>query len=212
MRDLMNSHSKNLQEMVAHLCRQLREAFGAAYCRIAFLPETAKTAAQEAGDGTENTAPAADHEVTVIQLDGKSADLLALARHNGDVEAEANASHADTASSIAAACRMPKPILRFYLQQSSDNASSSAMAAFLDLAFTAPQHFSAAEITAMMLMLEMTKTVLIAAWTRQAQATAAEQVVGKLQTNLFALPFLEAKKQWIDAFEEEYLRQQLMKY
>jgi hypothetical protein len=212
MRDLMNSHSSNLQEMIVHLCRQFREAFGASYCRIALLPETAKATANGAVHGTNDTAPATDPEVTVIHMEGKSYDYLALARQNGTGTEEANASYADMASSIANACRKPKPVLRFYVQHASDAAPAGAMTAYLDLAFATPRHFSTAEVMAMMLMVEMTKSVLVAAWTRHVQASSAEQVVGKLQINLFTLPFLEAKKQWIDAFEEEYLRQQLMKY
>ena len=207
----MNSHSSNLQEMIVHLCRQFREAFGASYCRIALLPETAKAAANGAVHAT-TSAGGTDQEVTLIHMDGKSSDYTALAEQNGNGTEPTNAAPADMASSIVTACRKPKPVLRFYVQHASDAAPATSMAAFLDVAFASPRHFSTAEVMAMMLMVEMTKTVLVATWARHMQASAAERVVGTLQVNLFALPFLEAKKQWIDAFEEEYLRQQLMKY
>ncbi|MGH7491955.1 MAG: hypothetical protein ACREOO_06130 [bacterium] len=207
----MNSHSSNLQEMIVHLCRQFREAFGASYCRIALLPETAKAAANGVVHGTAG-AGVTDQEVTLIHMDGKSSDDSALAQQNGNATEQTNAPPSDMASSIVTACRKPKPVLRFYVQQASDAAPATAMSAFLDLAFASPRHFSTAEVMAMMLMVEMTRAVLVAAWARHVQASAAERVVGTLQINLFALPFLEAKKQWIDAFEEEYLRQQLMKY
>ncbi len=208
----MNSHSKNIQEMIVHLCRQFREAFGASYCRIALLPEAAKAAASGVANPATNPALAADENVTVIPCEGAGNDYLALSRPNGNEADKLNAPQTDMVANVASACRKPKPVLRFYLQQSSDATPRSAMAAFLDLAFASPRQFSASEVMAMMVMVEMTKSVLAAAWARQTQATSAEQVAGKLQNNLFGLPFLEAKKQWIDAFEEEYLRQQLMKY
>ena len=207
----MNSHSKILQEMSVHLCRQLREAFGASYCRIAILPETAKIAANGVEHEATAEAPETEAGVTLIHMDGNSNDYLALARQNGNEAEEAGESGPQLVATIVSACRQPQPVLRFYLQQSSDTAPQTTLAAYLDLAFASPRHFSASEVMAMMLMVEMTKAVL-AAWNRTTPALTAEQVVGKLQNNLFALPFLEAKKQWIDAFEEEYLRQQLMKY
>lgn len=212
MRDLMNSHSNTLQEMIIHLCRQLREAFGASHCRIALLPETAKAATNGAVSGAPHTLPAVEADVTLIRLDGKSNAYLALAQPNGMDAEKLSASHADMVANIAHACRKAKPVLRFLLQQDSDTAPQPGLPAFLDLSFASPRQFSAAEIMAMMLMVEMTKTVLAAAWRRAVQGSAAEQVAGKFQNNLFTMPFLEAKKQWIDAFEEEYLRQQLMKY
>ncbi len=209
----MNAHSKNFQEMIVHLCRQFREAFGASYCRIALLPETAKGAANGAGQSTSETTPAADQDITLIHAGGKSNDYLALARNNGSETEKLSPAHADLVASVAEACRKPKPSLRFYLQPAGDEAAlAPAPSAFLDVSFASPRSFSVSEVMAMMLMVEMTKAVLTAEWTHAAQSSTAEQVAGKLQTNLFALPFLEAKKQWIDAFEEEYLRLQLIKY
>lgn len=204
----MSQKGANVKEMAIHLCQQLSEVFGTAYCRIALLPRDTLPAEDDASSTNGSAAEVITVGLAPWGMMPRLQSLNGEATSHAQMNAEPFAPDADIAAQIASAGQYAKPKLRFRWQNDTPHGDFGC----LDLAFRAPRRFSAMELSALLLMAEIARAML--AFTRMAatQATAAEQVARTLQGDLFAMPFLEAKKHWIDAFEHEYLRQQMMKY
>lgn len=201
----MSPTSANVKEMAIHLSQQLSNVLGAAYCRIALLPKHVQRAEETSlsnnGSAAEMVTVGLTSSVMRPHLSGVNGELHAAAPEI----AEPFAPDAETAARIASAGRQTQPKLRFRWQEEGEYGC-------LDIFFRAPRQFSAVELSALLLMAEIARTMMT--YTRMAatRTSSAEQVARKLQGDVFAMPFLEAKKHWIDAFEHEYLRQQMVKY
>ncbi|NUO79151.1 hypothetical protein HUU05_03670 [candidate division KSB1 bacterium] len=204
----MSLNCASVQEMAIHLSQQLSHAFGAAYCRIALLPRNPAPAS--AANFSDNGVA---RDLVLVAL-SRSNEVAVAQNVNGGTSTHAPkisepfAPPAETVSSVVAAFHSATPKLRFSWQCDEEVGEYGC----LDLVFSSPRRITRAEIHALLLMAEIARTVLAFARTATTPASSAEQVVKKLQGDVFALPFLEAKKHWIDAFEHEYLRQQMLKY
>lgn len=201
----MSPNSANVKEMAIHLSQQLSHVLGAAYCRIVLLPKHIPLAEEALFSSNGSSA-----EVVTVGL--ASAFMAPRVQSlNGDRHlpeqkiAEPYAPDAEIAARIASAGRLARPKLRFRWQDDDEHG-------WLDISFRAPRQFSAAELSALLLMAEIARMMMTYTRMASARTSSAEQVARKLQGDVFAMPFLEAKKNWIDAFEHEYLRQQMVKY
>ncbi len=209
----MSQNRPNVQEMAVHLSQQLSHAFGAAYCRITLFSGRLEPA-----------------DEIISHTNGKAREVVAIvlsrfegARHAQNLNggpagarehnlAEPFTPDVEALSRLTSACRKAKPALRFCWQADGALGNSGIESGCLDVMFNTPRQFSVVEMTSLLMMAEAARMMLIFTRMAAAHASDAEQVARKLQGDLFTMPFLEAKKQWIDAFEHEYLRQQMAKY
>lgn len=200
----MSQHRVQMQEVAIHLSQQISNAFGAAYCRVGLFPANAKF--PEAANGVAA-------EIVTLALPQSSGKTNGQGLNGAPLARELKIAapytpEAEAASRIASAGRGLRPRLRFCWQGEEAGNEQGC----LEVCFNAPRQFSAAEVSALLLMAEVARTILALTRLAALQATSAEQVAKKLQGDLFTMPFLEAKKIWIDAFEQEYLRQQMIKF
>lgn len=209
----MSQNRPNMQEVAIHLSQQLSHAFGAAYCRITLYSGNLKSAGEILSYSNGKA-----QEVAVVALSRLWEEQHTKNLNGGPANArehhlaEPFTPDVEILSSLTSACRKAKPALRFCWQADDAPGNSGIESGCLDVVFNTPRQFSAVEMTSLLMMAEITRLMLIFTRMAAAQASDAEQVVRKLQGDLFTMPFLEAKKQWIDAFEHEYLRQQMIKY
>lgn len=201
----MSQNSAQMQELAIHLSQHISNAFGASYCRIALC-----SGARNHWGANANADNGAALEVLTLPV------MPARAAHNtngvsGTREpkiAEPFTPGAELLAQINSAGHHAHPRLSFYWRGQEAHHEHGC----LEINFSTPRSFSATEVSALMLMAEIARTMLLFARLAATPTTAAEQVVKKLQGDIFTMPFLEAKKIWIDAFEHEYLRQQMIKF
>ena len=212
----MSQPRSNVPERIYPICRQFASTFGASYCRISFLPSNS---ALTAGLRSLPAFQPRNAENGVATISFRSESFFNLGCNGGESVRDESASHvarAEIFSIIDHTCRAARPILRFVLGEENGNAGFPALRGVVDLAFHAPRRFSVLEATALLMMAERVKATLILALSESSSAARSspwlEKVMQGLDGDLFALPFLEAKKRWIDAFEREYLRHQMTKF
>ena len=211
IRDLIRSMSQNsaqMQELAIHLSQQISNVFGASYCRIALC-----SASRNPWGANINADSGAAVEIMTLPLTPtRSAGAASLVNGNSAAReakiTEPFTPGAELIARINSVGHRAHPRLSFYWRGQEAQQEHGC----LEIHFNAPRSFSATEVSALLLMAEIARTMLMFARVASLQTTAAEQVVKKLQSDIFTMPFLEAKKIWIDAFEHEYLRQQMIKF
>ncbi len=202
----MSQNSAQVQELAIHLSQHISNVFGAAYCRVALFPGNLRLARSSSA---HDAAP----EIVTLSLSQLRSGDNAQSLNGAHAEREPKIAEpftlgTEVAARIASAGHRAQPRLRFCWQGDETHGEQGC----LEIFFSAPRPFSTAETSALVLMAEIARMLLLFARVAATQTTAAEQVVKKLQRDVFAMPFLEAKKLWIDAFEREYLRQQMIKF
>jgi hypothetical protein len=199
----MSQNGAQVQELAIHLSQHISNAFGAAYCRVALAPGGAKffNANGAEPETLELALPqlrAAENAQKMNGAPGFREPKLTEPFTPG-VEAQAR---------ISAAGQSAQSRLRFCWAANEAHNEQGC----LEIFFPGPRRFSPAQISALLLTAELARMLLLFARAASVRTSSAEQVVKKMQSDVFAMPFLEAKKLWIDAFEQEYLRQQMIKF
>ncbi len=204
----MSQNSAQMQELAIHLSQHISNAFGASYCRIALCSGARNHWGANAHADNGAAIEVLTFPLTPTRVANNALGMNGVSGTREPKITEPFTPGAELIARINSAGHRSHPRLSFYWRGQEAHHDHGC----LEVNFSAPRSFSATEVSALLLMTEIARTLLLFARLATTPTMAAEQVAKKLQGDIFAMPFLEAKKIWIDAFEHEYLRQQMIKF
>ena len=200
MKCAMTQSKTSLQDVVSTICRQFTQTFGAACCHLALSHRRFES--QNDGVDTSNLT------ITLLPTDSSwqpSQDTSVNGEHEPPRETS------PSLDSLDAMLQSDRPVVRFSLIRGSVN--SAQLLGWLILIFPRPVQFSATEKRALLMTIELAAAMLARSELRQPEtSTENDQWNAAAHKQVFELPFLEAKRQWIQAFEKEYLGQQMARH
>lgn len=193
------------QYILSRLCQRFTKQYGAEFCHIAFSPEEQASSSDvgtSSSDGEQRFSNNNDASVYAIQAAATGNPLMEA--HDG----ERSVGH----GLVNAAQRFDatKPLVRFDFYDKPQTPSVSPLGSMF-LAFPRSRNLSSAQVSGLFF-----STEIVAALVARFRSSANQHVNGLTRQQaeeehpaIYSMPFLKAKKQWIDSFERGYLEQLL---
>ena len=197
------------QYILSRLCQRFTKQYGAEFCHIAFSPENQPGSpdfGMSDSDSEQRFSNNNNASVYAIQAATTGNSRIVAQDHVRDGERAIGHGSFDAAQSFDTT----KSLVRFDFYDRPQTASVDPLGSMF-LEFPRSRSLSSAQISGLFF-----STEIVAALVARFRSNSNQHVNGltrqqaeKEHTAIYSMPFLKAKKQWIDSFEREYLEQLL---